>query len=406
MNKTHIRIPLHFAGKLVALTACFFVPAIAAAQPSIRAEQSFVENFTHSGQWWFAMILIVITGLGLAFFLWRKSSAGKHKPQINGANRYKNYYSSQPYEVDSIDAERDIESLRRAKKQRTDQVTKFPIALKPADPTPPPMGAGDELDTHAFQMKMRRMMYNQLPINGFSELSLSNSFLPLPVSQDPSLLNAIEQANEEYEEDEAIRETAIRVLAAFKTANSIEALAQMALYDLSSTLRSKAVNALTDFDHESVFEPILAACADPTREVRAAAARGLFKLNFERADAWKRLIETRDDYRMCQAVRSAAEAGLVAKSFERLIHEDLKVAGEAFALVALIVHSGETDELFEALTFYRDDRVKLAILHVLRVLKDFRTLERLTELRVKGLFEGEIAEKAQEAINSISLVHA
>ena len=86
------------------------------------------------------------------------------------------------------------------------------------------------------------------------------------------------------------------------------------------------------------------ACADPTREVRAAAARGLFRLNFDRADAWKRIIETRDEFRMSHAARAATEAGIVAKSFDRLIHEDLKVAYEAFALVTLLIRSGETRE--------------------------------------------------------------
>ncbi|MEO6051318.1 MAG: hypothetical protein ABIP78_08305 [Pyrinomonadaceae bacterium] len=74
-------------------------------------------------------------------------------------------------------------------------------------------------------------------------------------------------------------------MTAFRTRNSVEALSQIALYDLSSNLRSKAVATLTDFDHESVFEAILLACADPTREVRAASARGVFRLNFDRADA-------------------------------------------------------------------------------------------------------------------------
>jgi len=53
----------------------------------------------------------------------------------------------------------------------------------------------------------------------------------------PSLLNAIEQANDEYEDDESVRDLAVRILMAFRTRNSVEALAQIALYDLSSNLR-------------------------------------------------------------------------------------------------------------------------------------------------------------------------
>ena len=40
----------------------------------------------------------------------------------------------------------------------------------------------------------------------------------------------------QYEEDEEVRELAVRILAAFKTKNSVEALSQVAIYDLSSSV--------------------------------------------------------------------------------------------------------------------------------------------------------------------------
>ncbi len=73
------------------------------------------------------------------------------------------------------------------------------------------------------------------------------------------------------------------------------------MYDISSNLRSKAVSVLADFDHESVFETVLLCCADPTREVRAAAARALFNLSFERSDSWARIAQCDDEFRMVQA---------------------------------------------------------------------------------------------------------
>jgi hypothetical protein len=48
-------------------------------------------------------------------------------------------------------------------------------------------------------------------------------------------------------------------------------------------------------------------------------------------------METRDEFRMRQAVRAGVEAEIVQKSFDRLVHEDLKVAYEAFTLVALMI---------------------------------------------------------------------
>jgi hypothetical protein len=180
-------------------------------------------------------------------------------------------------------------------------------------------------------------------------------------------------------------------------------MSQIALYDLSANLRSKAVATLTDFDHESVFESILLACADPTREVRAAAARGLFKLNFDRANAWKRIIETNDDFRKSHAARAALEAGIVIKSFDRLVHEDRKVAYEAFCLVSLLISSGETDAIFSAIRTHKDERVRFALLHVLQVNRDPKTLEELMTLSLDPELPMDVGERVKAAIESFEL---
>ena len=198
----------------------------------------------------------------------------------------------------------------------------------------------------------------------------------------------------------------MRILAAFKMRNSVDALTQIAIYDLSSGLRSKAVAALTEFDHESVFESILLACADPTREVRAAAARGLFRLNFDRADAWKRIIETQDEYRMRHAARAAIEAGFVDKACERLVHEDLKVAYEAFVLVALLIKAGEAQDLFTAIQTHKDVRVKYSILHVIRSVKDERSVTGLNRMLTGNSFSTDVTERIVETINSFDNVPA
>ena len=253
---------------------------------------------------------------------------------------------------------------------------------------------------------MRKAQYAQLPINSFAELSTAKLYEPLPLSDDPSVLNAIEQANDEFEEDESVRDLAVRILTAFRTRNSVDALSQIALYDLSSNLRSKAVSILTDFDHPSVFEPILLACADPTREVRAAAARGLFRLSFDRADAWKRIIETNDEFRMSHAARAAMASGIVVKSFDRLVHEDRKVAYEAFTLVALMIRSGETSTIFNAIRTHKDERVKFALLHILKMLRDDRTTAGLNKLLGAGKLSPEVTERIYDTVASLELVSA
>ncbi|MDQ2746025.1 MAG: HEAT repeat domain-containing protein [Acidobacteriota bacterium] len=196
----------------------------------------------------------------------------------------------------------------------------------------------------------------------------------------------------------------MRILAAFKTRNSVEALTQVALYDLLSYLRSKAVTVLGEFDHEMVFEPILLACADPTREVRAAAARSLTKLTFDRADAWTRLAELNEEGRIVAAARAAVESGFVEMSFERMIHRDHKHAYEAFSLMALLINAGETAKLFNALENHQNITVRKAILHAVKVVKNPKALEGLYNLLEKGTMPPEFQEEIDKTIEEISCV--
>ena len=381
-----------------------------AADSSTQAEKAALE--AAGGGWWYGIVAIIAAiGLGVAFLFWRKSRKNSAQPEFNYEARYRNNYNNESYDMEGVDAEKELEWLRKAKKASAKskvtyapktgaQTARVSGAVKSDKPNDP------NFDTKTFQDKMRKLQYAQLPINSFDKLSPSKRYEPLPLSDDPSLINAIEQANEEFEEDETVRDLAVRILTAFRTRNSVESLSQIALYDLSSNLRSKAVSTLTDFDHESVFEAILLACADPTREVRAAAARGLFRLNFDRADAWKRIIETSDEFRMSHAARAATESGIVEKSFDRLVHDDMKVAYEAFALVTLLIRSGETQELFEAIKTHKDERVRFALLHVLKVQRDERTLDALVSMQKDSSYPTDVAERIRDVVNSSETVMA
>lgn len=367
-----------------------------AAQSTAEAERKAIESANETGGWWFSIVIIVLAIAGFAFYVWKKKQPSTDLPETANSNSYASFESPDTYEVDGIDAERDIRWLRKKK-----AVAK----PRPQMTFNPKSGTGvmarsatGDFETQEFQDKMRKAMYERLPINAIGDLSRSKPVIPFPTSSDPALISAIEQANDEFEEDESVRELAVRVLAAFQMANSVESLTQIAIYDLSASVRSMAVGVLADFDHPSVFEPILLACADPTREVKAAAARGLFRLSFDRADAWKRIIESNDSFRMIQAVRAASEAGLTQKSYERLIHEDYKIAMEAFALVSLIIISGETDEMFETLATHNDERVRFAILHVIGVHAERRSVVKLERFLETNVISNELSEKAQAAL--------
>lgn len=375
---------------------------------NIAAQLRKEDTTASDGTSWTTILFLAASGFGIAYYFWRKS---KGASKLSYANSYKKTQAQKSHKYGGLDLEKNIESLHKTTKRRSVSPTngsKLASVLKRDLPEKPPNEAAEPFnpETKIFQEKMKKLQYAQLPLNSFTELTRSKSFEPLPLSNDPSLINAIEQAYDEEEEDESIRDLAVRILMAFRTRNSAEALSQTAIYDLSSALRAKAVTILTDFDHPSVFEAILLACADPTREVRAAAARGLFRLNFDRADAWTRIIETGDEFRMSHAARAATEAGIVIKAFERLIHEDRKVAYEAFVLVNLLIRSGETDAVFDAIKTHKDERVRIALLHVIRCAQDQRTLAELNEMMAHCNLSTDVTERLVDTITSFETVHA
>jgi len=364
---------------------------------------------------WYILLFILICGL-VGALIWTVKSRKTKEAVVEKNN--KNEMKSGNWEDTDLDADKELEWLRKNQKiinkrgQRNEKgkagAKKLPQASKvlnrkSANNNPEEGVIVTEKDFHD---KLEKLQYSQLPISKINRIELSKPFIPLPISSDEALLSAIEQVQDEYEEDEEIRDLALRVLAAFKTRNSVESLAQMALYDLSSNLRSKAVTTLAEFDHESVFEPILLACADPTREVRAAAARGLFRLSFDRADAWTRIAETGDEFKMRQAARAAIEADLVKRSFDRLAHTDMKSAYEAVTLVALLLRAGETREVFDTLKSHQVHNVRKAILQVIKFTKEPNALEGLYSILEKNSLPEDLQKEIDEAIKTIGFVMA
>lgn len=347
--------------------------------------------------WWYIALFILAIGLtGAIVWKFKSNKAEERAPSKNKQKR-------QNKPDNSLDAEKELEWLRKNQK-----LVNKNHGRKPGNNLPGNFPQTSKvLNRGKYGAETAEAGIEEyLPIFSIRRLERARPFNSLAISSDESLISAIEQAHEEFEEDEQIRELALRVLAAFKTRNSVEALSQMALYDLSSNLRSKAVGVLAEFNHELVFETILLACADPTREVKAAAARALFKLSFDRADAWTRISESGDSYRMKHAARAAVAGDLVERSFDRLIHQDRKVVYEAVSLVALLINADETNEIFEAIELHRNPNVKLALLHVIKIVKNEESLTGLYSLLEVGNLPKEIKEAVEKTIESFEPVAA
>ena len=346
--------------------------------------------------WWYIILFILVLGLAGAVGWWYKTKQEKAAAKDSTVKKVVDADS------DALDADKEMEWFNNlskvSDKKKREAKAKKKKEAKQSNLT--------DLDKREQRRLAERRAFEKLPINGIESLIPAPIIEPLPLSNDEGLISAIEQAQDEYEEDEQIREVALRVLSKFSNRNAVEALSEIALYDLSSHLRSNAVLAVAEFDHESVFESVLLACADPTREVRAAAARALFRLSGDRAEAWTRIAECEDDYRIVQAAKAAVASELVDRSIDRLVHDDENHAYEAFALVALLVRAGETKEIFDVMENQRNKSVKLAILHCLKVLQDPNTLPDLYTYIERNSLPEDLSNAANEVIKSFDLVVA
>ncbi|HYN84814.1 MAG TPA: HEAT repeat domain-containing protein [Pyrinomonadaceae bacterium] len=160
--------------------------------------------------------------------------------------------------------------------------------------------------------------------------------------------------------DVEARIAAAQSLSRFRAARSVEALARMLERDESAAVRAAAVTSLGAIDHESVFAPVLLALADDSREVRAAAARAFSGLEFDRADACARTVETADAATLAAVAAACVKSGLAAQSLLRLAGEDRRHAFEAFSLLSMVAHGGESRVILDAVAGDRDHNVRLA----------------------------------------------
>lgn len=270
------------------------------------------------------------------------------------------------------------------------------------DRSRPARAASVPAENRTSEKAVEQETIQDLPISRIEGIITPRSIEELAESRDEGLLAAIDELQDDAETDAEIRMIALRVLAGFKSSNSVEALSQIALYDLSTTLRAKAVGMLADFDHESVFETIVLSCADPSREVRAAGARALVKVTFDRGDEWARFVVAGDHFMSRQVARAAAEAGLVERSFERLTLKDERSVYEAFALVYLLVKTGETDKIMQAIREHRDTKTRLALLHILKVANVAEVIPQLSALIAAEPMSSVVADKAREAMLGIT----
>jgi HEAT repeat protein len=197
------------------------------------------------------------------------------------------------------------------------------------------------------------------------ELGSFVSFEDLPAgNEDAALAETLRRLEDP---DESVRVQVVRELASQPVQSSVAALTTIALHDPDSAIRSAAVTGLGSIGHESVFAPVLIALADDSREVRAAAARTLTGLHFDRADAYVRVMETADADTLRTVARACVKTGIVAQAEGRLASEDRHQAYEAFSLFSLLARANETQPILDVIENHKDIEVRRCAVRVLNV---------------------------------------
>ncbi|HLL13542.1 MAG TPA: HEAT repeat domain-containing protein [Pyrinomonadaceae bacterium] len=185
--------------------------------------------------------------------------------------------------------------------------------------------------------------------------------------EDDSLADALERLDSA---DVEARVAAAQQLAQFQVQRSVAALTALAGGDRDAAVRAAAVTSLGNIGHESVFPSVLISMADEAREVRAAAARALSRLSFDRADAYVRVLETADEETLRHLASACVGAGLAKQALSRLASEDRRQAYEAFSLLSLVAKGGQSDLIARVVEEHQDLNMRLAAARLLGLMGD------------------------------------
>jgi HEAT repeat protein len=197
------------------------------------------------------------------------------------------------------------------------------------------------------------------------------------------------------------RAEALKTLAQFRVRSSVEAITRLARFESEPNLRAVAIFSLGAIDHESVFAAILIGMADESREVRAAAARALNRLSFDRADAYVRVIETSDEETITNVAKACIQAGIVSQNVDRLASSDYRQTYETFSLICLLAKANMSDPILNAIVEHPNMDVRLKVVHLLAATGQPGIFEHLRQLAVRDGVREEVKTALLEAMYNL-----
>jgi HEAT repeat protein len=199
-------------------------------------------------------------------------------------------------------------------------------------------------------------------------------------SDDPAFAQALVALESQDLEQRA---QALKTLVQFPVQSSVGAITLVACNDPEAAIRSQAISGLAAINHESVFPAVLLGLSDETREVRAAAARSLSRLSFDRADAYVRVIESGNEETIQNVATACVQAGIVSQNLDRLASSDHRQAYEAFTLICLLAKGKVSEPILNAISDHPNIDVRLKAVHLLACTGEPEVFGQLRELAVR-----------------------
>ena len=199
-------------------------------------------------------------------------------------------------------------------------------------------------------------------------------------------------------EDIGERLEAAKTLARFQAGQAVSALTTSARSDPEAAVRSQAITGLAAINHESVFPAVLIGMADESREVRAAAARSLTHLNFERLDAFIRVLETEDEELQSAVAKACIKSGIVSQAIDRLANGDRRQGYETFSIISLLARVKTTEPVLEAIANHSNLDVRLAAVRLLTNTGEAHVFEELRQLAMQEGLPEELRTTLLEAM--------
>jgi HEAT repeat protein len=248
---------------------------------------------------------------------------------------------------------------------------------------PAQLGTGDDLSV----------------IEQITQLEPASSVEELPEHADDEQLNRALSLLGSVDVQE--RAEALKTLAQFRVRSSVEAITRLARHESEPNLRAIAIFSLGSIDHESVFAAILIGMADESREVRAAAARALNRLSFDRADAYVRVIETSDEETISNVAKACIQAGIVSQNVDRLASSDYRQAYETFSLICLLAKANMNDPILNTIVDHPNMDVRLKAVHLLAATGQPGIFEHLRQLAVRDGVREEVKTALLEAMYNL-----